>query len=134
MYRTPGALAVEAASETVAACAKQGDHETAQVVDADGVVIATMRGEAGRPHARERFYKAYTAASSKNEMLALAERAKGEDLIPPLVSCRMRRSSRRCRSSSVMNHRGDRRRGSSRGKLDHACARAGLDKIKNRRQ
>ena len=44
-HRIPAALAVEAASETVAACAKQGYHETAQVVDADGVVIATLRGD-----------------------------------------------------------------------------------------
>ena len=44
-HRIPAALAVEAASETVAACAKQGYHETAQVVDADGVIIAVVRGD-----------------------------------------------------------------------------------------
>ena len=49
-HRVPAALAVEAASETVAACAKQGYHETAQVVDADGVVIATMRGDVAGAH------------------------------------------------------------------------------------
>ena len=32
-HRIPAALAVEAASETVAACAKQGYHETAVVLD-----------------------------------------------------------------------------------------------------
>ncbi len=52
-HRLPSTLAVEAASETVASCAKQGYHETAQVVDADGVIIATVRGDGiGRPHAR----------------------------------------------------------------------------------
>src|SRR5207247_10029293 len=35
-HRIPAALAVEAASETVAACAKQRYHETAVVLDADG--------------------------------------------------------------------------------------------------
>jgi uncharacterized protein GlcG (DUF336 family) len=41
----PAALAVEAGSETLAACATQGYHETAQVVDADGVIIAMVRGD-----------------------------------------------------------------------------------------
>jgi uncharacterized protein GlcG (DUF336 family) len=48
--RVPAALAVEAASETVAACATQGYHETAQVVDADGGIIATVRGDSTSAH------------------------------------------------------------------------------------
>src|ERR1700727_3341719 len=85
-HRIPAALAVEAASETVAACAKQGYHETAQVVDADGVVIATIRADiAGAPTLDSALYKAYTAASFKSDTLALAERAKGEDSILPLA-------------------------------------------------
>src|ERR1700733_8813854 len=84
-HRLTAALALEAASETVAACAKQGYHETAQVVDADGAVIATIRGDgAGAFTLDSAFYKAYTAASFKNDTLALAERAKGEDSIAPL--------------------------------------------------
>ena len=80
-HRIPAALAVEAASETVAACAKQGYHETAQVVDADGVVIATMRGDIAGAHTLDSaLYKAYTAASFKSDTLALAERSKGEEL------------------------------------------------------
>ena len=80
-HRIPAALAVEAASETVAACAKQGYHETAQVVDADGVVIATIRADVAGAHTLDSaLYKAYTAASFKSDTLALAERAKGEDL------------------------------------------------------
>src|SRR5271156_2970574 len=83
-HRLSAALAVEAASETVAACAKQGYHETAQVVDADGVVIATMRGDVAGAHTLDSaLYKAYTAASFKSDTLALAERAKGEDSVPP---------------------------------------------------
>src|SRR6476659_9315388 len=35
-HRIPAALAVEAANETVGACAKQGYRETAVVLDADG--------------------------------------------------------------------------------------------------
>src|SRR5271156_5193298 len=85
-HRIPAALAIEAASETVAACAKQGYHETAQVVDADGVVIATLRGDVAGAHTLDSaLYKAYTAASFKSDTLALAERAKGEDSILPLA-------------------------------------------------
>jgi len=48
-HRIPSALALEAASETLSACAKQGFHETAVVVDADGTTIVTLRGDgAGR--------------------------------------------------------------------------------------
>jgi hypothetical protein len=39
-HRIPSTLATEAASETVAACARQGYHETAVVLDADGATIA----------------------------------------------------------------------------------------------
>ena len=85
-HRIPAALAVEAASETVAACAKQGYHETAQVVDADGVIIATVRGDGVGAHSLDSALdKAFTAASFKSDTLALAERAKGEDSIAPLA-------------------------------------------------
>src|SRR5262249_31783897 len=49
-HRIPAALAVEAASETVAACAKQGYHETAVVLDADGATIVTLRGDGAGIH------------------------------------------------------------------------------------
>ena len=77
-HRILAAVAVEAATETVASWAKQGYHETAQVVDADGVVIATMRGDgAGAVTLDSHLCDAYTAASFKNDALALAERAEG---------------------------------------------------------
>ena len=66
-------------------CAKQGFHETAVVVDADGVTIAALRGDGTGAHTLDSAHdKAYTAASFKNDTLALAERAKGEDSIAPL--------------------------------------------------
>jgi len=84
-HRIPSALAVEAAVETVSVCAKQGFHETAVVVDADGVTIAALRGDGTGAHTLDSAHdKAYTAASFKNDTLALAERAKGEDSIAPL--------------------------------------------------
>jgi uncharacterized protein GlcG (DUF336 family) len=136
-HRLPAALAVEAASETVAACAKQGYHETAQVVDADGVIIATIRGDgAGAFTLDSAFYKAYTATSFKNDTLALAERAKGEDSIAPLSKL----PHVMFFGGGVPIKLGDETigaigaSGAPGGKLDDACARAGLDKIKDRLQ
>jgi uncharacterized protein GlcG (DUF336 family) len=71
-HRIPAALGMEAASETVSACAKQGYHETAQVVDADGAIIATLRGDGAGIHSLDSALdKAYTAASFKSDTLAL---------------------------------------------------------------
>jgi uncharacterized protein GlcG (DUF336 family) len=136
-HRLPAALAVEAANETVAACAKQGYHETAQVVDADGVVIATMRGDGAGAHSLDSaYYKAYTAASFKSDTLALGERTKGENSIEPLgklphvmffgggVPIKL--------GDEIIGAIGG--AGAPGGKLDDACARAGLDKIKDRLQ
>ena len=136
-HRIPAALAAEAASETVAACAKQGYHETAQVVDADGVVIATIRGDgAGVFTLDSAFYKAYTAASFKNDTLALAERAKGEDSIAPLGKL----PHVMFFGGGVPIKLGDETIGAIGGsgapgsKLDDACVRDGIDKIKDRLQ
>ena len=135
-HRIPSALAVEAASETVASCAKQGYHETAQVLDADGVVIATVRGDGTGAHTLDSaLYKAYTAASFKNDTLALAERAKGEDFDRAARSAAACDVLRRWRANQAWRRtywRDWRQRALQGGKLDDACARAGLDKIKDR--
>ena len=79
-HRIPAALAAEAASEVVAACARQGYHETAVVLDADGTTIAALRGDGTGIHTLDSAHdKAYTAISFRNDTLALAEHAKGED-------------------------------------------------------
>jgi len=136
-HRLPAALAVEAASETVAACAKQGYHETAQVVDADGVVIATMRGDGAGAHTlNSALYKAYTSASFKSDTLALAARANGENSIAPLAGL----PHVMFFGGGVPIKLGDETigaigaAGAPGGKLDDACAGAGLDKIKDRLQ
>ena len=134
-HRIPAALAAEAAGETVAACAKQGYHETAQVVDVDGVVIATLRGDVAGAHTLDSaYYKAYTAASFKSDTLALAARAKGEDSIEPLSKL----PHVMFFGGGVPIKLGDETigaigaSGAPGGKLDNACARAGIDKIKDR--
>src|ERR1700733_11182863 len=66
-HRIPAALAAEAAEEAVAACARQGYHETAAVLDADGATIATLRGDGAGIHTLDSAYdKAYTSVSFKN--------------------------------------------------------------------
>ena len=136
-HRIPAALAMEAASETVAACAKEGYRETAQVVDADGAVIATLRGDGAGVHSLDSALdKAYTAVSFKNDTLALAERAKGEDSIAPLAKL----PHVMFFGGGVPIKLGDETigaigaAGAPGAKLDDGCARAGLDKNKDRLQ
>ncbi len=131
----PMALAVEAASETVSACAKQGFHETAVVVDADGTVIVTLRGDGTGAHTLDSAHdKAYTAVSFKNDTLALAERAKGEDSIAPLAKL----PHVMFFGGGVVIKVGNETvgaigaAGAPGAKLDDGCARAGLDKIRDR--
>jgi uncharacterized protein GlcG (DUF336 family) len=133
-HRIPAALAVEAASETVAACAGQGYHESAVVLDADGAVIVTLRGDGAGIHTIDSAYdKAYTAVSFKNDTLALAERAKGGDSIGPLSKL----PHVMFFGGGVVIKLGDEAIGSigasgaPGAKLDDNCAHAGLTKIQD---
>jgi len=136
-HRIPAALALEAASETVAACARQGYHESAVVLDADGVTIAALRGDGAGVHTLDSAHdKAYTAVSFRNDTLALAERAKGEDSIAPLAKL----PHVMFFGGGVVIKLGDEiiggigAAGAPGAKLDHDCAHAGLDKIRDRLQ
>jgi uncharacterized protein GlcG (DUF336 family) len=61
-HRIPAALAVEAVSET--SCARQGYHETAVVLDADGAVSAALRGDGAGIHTLDSAHdKAYLFAA-----------------------------------------------------------------------
>jgi uncharacterized protein GlcG (DUF336 family) len=134
-HRIPAALALEAAGEAVAACAKQGYRETAVVLDADGAIIVTMRGDGAGIHTIDSAHdKAYTAVSFKNDTLALADRAKGEDSIAPLAKL----PHVMFFGGGVVIKLGDEvigsigASGAPGAKLDDACAKAGLDKIRDR--
>lgn len=133
-HRIPAALAAEAASGAVNACARQGYRETAVVVDADGAIIATLRGDGAGIHSLDSARdKAYTAVSFKNDTLALQERAKGEDSIAPLAKL----PHVMFFAGGVVIKQGDEvigaigAAGAPGGKLDDACAKAGLDKIRD---
>ena len=135
MHRIPAALAIEAASETIAACARQDYHETAVVLDADGAIIVALRGDAAGIHTLDSAHdKAYTSVSFKNDTLALAERAKGEDSIAPLAKL----PHVMFFGGGVVIKLGDEvigsigAAGAPGAKLDDGCAHAGLDKIRDR--
>jgi uncharacterized protein GlcG (DUF336 family) len=134
-HRIPASLAVEAAMETVAACARQNYHESAVVLDADGQIIVSLRGDGAGIHTLDSAHdKAYTAVSFKNDTLALAGRAKGEDSIAPLaklphvmffgggVVIKL--------NDEVIGSIGA--AGAPGATLDDNCAKAGLDKIRDR--
>jgi uncharacterized protein GlcG (DUF336 family) len=134
-HRIPAALADEAASETVAACARQSYGETAVVLDADVAVIAVLRGDGAGIHTLDSAHdKAYTSVSFKNDTLALAERAKGEDSIAPLAKL----PHVMFFGGGVVIKLGDEvigsigAAGAPGAKLDDGCAHAGLDKIRER--
>ena len=134
-HRIPAALAMEAASEAVAACARQGYRETAAVLDADGATIATLRGDGAGIHTLDSAHdKAYTSVSFKNDTLALAERAKGENSIAPLAKLPhvmfLGGGLVIKLNDEIIGAIGA--AGAPGAKLDDDCARAGLDKIRDR--
>jgi uncharacterized protein GlcG (DUF336 family) len=101
------------------------------------VIIATVRGDGAGAHTLDSALdKAYTAASFKSDTLALSERAKGEDSIAPLAKL----PHVMFFGGGVPIKLGDETigaigaGGAPGAKLDDACARAGLEKIKDRLQ
>src|SRR5690242_11640156 len=70
-HRLSAALAVEAVSEAVAACAKQGYKVTAAVVDGEGISQALLRGDGAAlttlAAARDKAYTVLMLGASRNE-------------------------------------------------------------------
>ena len=134
--RIPAALALEAVGAAVDACAKQGYAETAVLVDADGVRQALLRGDWAGAHSLDSAtYKAYTSASFKSDTSALVTRAAQNPAFAALLAklpnllaigggvvIKM--------DNEVIGAIGA--AGAPGGDLDEACAKAGLDKIRDR--
>ena len=132
-HRIPAVLAVEAASESIGVCVKQGYHETAVVLDADGAIIASVRGDGAGIHTLDSAHdKAYTSVSFKSDTIALEERGRGE--IAPLSKL----PHVLFFGGGVVIKLGDETvgaigaSGAPGAKLDDTCARAGLEKIRDR--
>jgi uncharacterized protein GlcG (DUF336 family) len=130
-HRIPAALAAEAVSEAVATCARQGYRETAVLLDADGATIAALRGD-GIHTLDSAHDKAYSSASFKNDTLAMADLAKSDvgalQKLPHVLFF----------GGGVVIKMGDEvigaigASGAPGAKLDDNCARAGLEKIRDR--
>ena len=139
-HRISATLAMEAVSEAVGVCAKQGFHVTAIVVDADGVRQALLRGDNAPVHTVDGVYgKAYVAASlaplaGLDSSAAMAARVTANpglaglqflpniSLIPGAVTIKA--------GDEVVGAIGV--AGGPGGNYDESCARAAVEKIKDR--
>jgi len=134
-HRVPAALANEAVGEAVAHCAGQGYAVSAVLVDVDGVREAVLRGDHAGVHTLDSaFGKALTASSFKDDSGAVAERL----LANPGAAQLQHVPGLLLAQGAVPIKVGDETvgaigvGGAPGGNLDEACARAGLDKIKDR--
>ena len=134
-HRVPLALAIEAASEAVAACAKQGYRETVIIVDSDGARQVELRGDGAGIHTLDSANdKAYTSVSFRSDTLALAERVKSS----PDFATLQKLPHVMFFGGGVVIKQGDEvlgaigASGAPGANLDDGCAKAGLDKIRDR--
>jgi uncharacterized protein GlcG (DUF336 family) len=130
-HRIPAALAAEAVSAAVSACANQGYRETAVVLDADGATIAALRGDGAGIHTLDSAHdKAYTSTSFKNDTVALAE-VSGIAALSKLPHVLFFAGGVVIKfGDEVMGAIGA--SGAPGAKLDDNCARAGLERIRDR--
>jgi uncharacterized protein GlcG (DUF336 family) len=140
IHRIPASLAMEAVTEAVSACAKQGYGVTAVVIDADAVRQAELRGDGAGVHTPEGAWaKARTAVSvapigKQDSTAPYAERVKSDATLQALefqpgllfiaggVAIKF--------GNEVIGAIGV--GGGPGGNIDEGCARAGLDRIKDR--
>jgi uncharacterized protein GlcG (DUF336 family) len=140
VHRLSAALAAEAVSEAVAACAAKGYKVTATIVDADGVPQAMLRGDGASMltlnAARDKAWTVFMLGAARNEDSsgAIATRmgatpsAGGLAKLPHVLlaqgALRIKVGSEAIAAIGVGGAPG--------GDLDEACAKAGLDKISDR--
>ncbi len=135
-HRISAALANEAVEAAVSFCAPQGYKESAAVVDIDEVALATLRGDGAGVHTPDSAIdKAYTSVSLKSDTLALVSTVQDQltpagpfSKLPHLLlfggGLTIKLGAEVIGAIGVAGAPG--------GKLDDACAHAGLDKIKDR--
>ena len=135
-HRLSAEFAGEAARAAVESCAKQGYAETAVVVDADGVPQAVLRGDRAGAHTLNSANdKAYTAASFKADTTALVERSK---TAPGFIALFTQLPHLILLGGGVVIKLDNEvigaigASGAPGGDLDEACARAGLESIRDR--
>jgi len=144
-HRIPAALAMEAVEAAVAACAGQGYGVTATVIDADAERIAVLRGDTAGVHTFEASWgKAYTAVGfapifkldSGGEVAERVAQFSARQLAGTLPF--QPPESMIFRAGGLTIKLGDEVLGAigvggaPTAQADEACARAGLDKIRDR--
>ncbi len=133
--RLSAALANELVGTAVEVCARQNQQVTAVVLDTGGVHQAMLRGDgAGINTVETAHYKAYTAVGFQIDTIDLVDRAKGGRVssaiakVPNLLLAQ----------GGVVIKVGDEVigaigvSGAKGGNIDTQCARAAIDKIKDR--
>jgi len=138
VHRISAVLALEAVGEAVASCAKQSYKVSATVIDPEGVRIALLRGDGAGVHTTDAaFAKAFAAVSFAAPVLGLdtsgqlGERyAQQPNFQPP--------AGMLFRAGGVVIKQGDEVigaigvGGAPGADKDEACARMGIDRIKDR--
>jgi uncharacterized protein GlcG (DUF336 family) len=131
----PLALAQEAASAAVSSCAAAGNRVSVVIVDADGVVRITVRGDGAGAHTlNSAFRKSFTAATFGRPTSAWAEtitknpEVAGMQYIDNILMAGGGLPIRA--GSELIGAIGA--AGSPGFDKDEACAQAGIDKIKDR--
>jgi uncharacterized protein GlcG (DUF336 family) len=128
-------LAMEAAAEAVASCAKSSYNVTATVVDRAGQIRAQLRGDLAGPHTNDTSRrKAFMSASTRNNTQAIMEGVQknpGNAGIGQITDFILLGGGVPIRAGNeVIGAIGV--GGAPGGQLDEACANAGIDKIKDR--
>jgi uncharacterized protein GlcG (DUF336 family) len=129
--RISAALANEAVGAAVASCAAQGYSETAVLVDADGVVQASLRGDNAGIHTLDSAHdKAYTAVSFKRDTIAMTP---GEtDVLMNRLPHLLRAGGGVVIKSGSVVVGAIGASGAPGYQFDDACAKAGIQKIMDR--
>jgi uncharacterized protein GlcG (DUF336 family) len=124
-------LANEAVGAAVAACAAQGYHETAVLVDIDGVTQAALRGDDTGIHTLDSAHdKAYTAVSFKRDTM---EMKPGEtDVLMARLPHLLRAGGGVVIKSGATAIGAIGASGAPGYQFDDACAKAGVQKIMDR--
>lgn len=131
----PIELAYEALTTAVETCARQGEHVSGVVLDPDGLQQAFLRGDGAGIHTVDTAdYKANTTLSFRIDGVDLVERSKTRPppgpigKLPRLLLAQgavlIKADDEIVGAIGISGGRGN--------NIDTACARAGVDKIKDR--
>ncbi len=134
-HRISAQVALEMVGAAVASCAAQGHKVSAVVLDMDGIRQSQLRGDGAGIHTLESsFHKAYTAVTFEVDTIDLVERSKTQPVstsiakIPNLLLAQggviVKIGNEAIGALGVGGAPGS--------DLDTRCARAGVDKVRDR--